>query len=135
MHELAIAQTLIETATAMLPAGISQINVLYVQLGALAGVSNEELQFGFSAVATETACAAARLEIVEIPAVIHCPQCGVESVLAEGEYPLCPRCGTPAVQVIQGKELIITSIEAEVEVETEVETEVDIEANNEAVYG
>ena len=130
MHELAIAQTLIETATAMLPAGISQINVLHVQLGALAGVSKEELLFGFSAVAAETTCAGARLEIAEIPAVIHCSQCGVESVLAEGEYPLCPRCGTPAVQIMQGKELIITSIEAEVEADTEADIEV-----NEAAYG
>jgi hydrogenase nickel incorporation protein HypA/HybF len=121
MHELAIAQRLIETAVALLPAEATQVTVLHVQLGALAGVSKDELLFGFEAVSSETACAGAHLEIDEVPAVVHCPQCGIDFAVTDVQHLLCPICGTPAVLVLQGKELILNSIEAR-EAEADMES-------------
>jgi hydrogenase nickel incorporation protein HypA/HybF len=111
LHELAIAQRLIETAVTLLPNGNEHIAALHVQLGALAGVSKDELLFGFVAMSDGTPCAGALLEVTEMPAVVHCPHCGVDFAVAETEYLLCPTCGTPAILVMQGKELLITSIE------------------------
>ncbi len=111
MHEFAIAQTLIDTAVALLPEETSQVTRLHVQLGALAGVSKDELLFGFEVTAPQTPCEGAYLEIEEVPAVVHCPQCGVNFAVADADDLLCPTCGTPSVLVIQGKELIISSIE------------------------
>ena len=55
MHEMAIAQRLLDTASAALPATAgARINVLRVRLGALAGVSREELLFGFDVVKSGT---------------------------------------------------------------------------------
>jgi hydrogenase nickel incorporation protein HypA/HybF len=82
-----------------------------VQLGALAGVSKAELQFGFDVMSAETPCAGARLVIAEAPAVVHCAQCAAEFALADPAYPLCPKCGTAAISVVRGKELILLSIE------------------------
>ena len=74
MHELAIAQRLIETAVAALPKSAdAQVAALRVQLGALAGVSKAELQFGFDVVSAGTPFAGARLEIEEIAAAVDCP--------------------------------------------------------------
>jgi hydrogenase nickel incorporation protein HypA/HybF len=111
MHELAIAQRLIDTAVALLPIGASQVAGLHVQLGALAGLSKDELAFGFEVMSKQTPCAEAKLEIEELPAVVHCPQCGSDYSVADSNYLFCPSCGTPAVLVLQGKELLITSIE------------------------
>jgi hydrogenase nickel incorporation protein HypA/HybF len=111
MHELAIAKSLIDTAVAQLPASDLRIGRLRVQLGALAGVSIDELTFGFEVMSQDTPCANAQLEIEEIAGVIHCPACEADFTLAEDDDLLCPHCGTPAVKVIQGKELLLTSIE------------------------
>jgi hydrogenase nickel incorporation protein HypA/HybF len=111
MHELAIAQRLIETAVALLPSQGCQVAHLRVQLGALAGVSKDELAFGFEAMSKQTACAGAKLEIEEIPAVVHCPQCGIDFAVADSDGLLCPSCGTPAVLVMQGKELVLASLD------------------------
>jgi hydrogenase nickel incorporation protein HypA/HybF len=111
MHELGIAQRLIETAVALIPAGAPPVALLRVQLGALAGVAKDELLFGFEAMSPNTPCAGARLEIEEVPAVVHCPQCGLDFSIADTDHLLCPTCGSPAVLVMQGKELILTSIE------------------------
>src|SRR5687768_11086728 len=111
MHELAIAQRLIDTAVALLPTEACQVAQLRIQLGALAGVAKDELAFGFEVMSKGTPLADAHLEIEEIPAVVHCPQCGVDFSVADADHLLCPTCGTPAVLVIQGKELLLASIE------------------------
>lgn len=112
MHELAIAQRVIDTAVALLPADAYQVAQLRIQLGALAGVSKDELAFGFEVMSKQTPCADARLEIEEMPALVHCPHCDLDFSVIEATQLLCPSCGTPAVLVLQGKELLLTSIEA-----------------------
>jgi hydrogenase nickel incorporation protein HypA/HybF len=112
MHELAIAQRLIETASAALPSATAgDITAVKVQLGALAGLSKEELAFGFTLVSTGTPFAGASLEIEELPAVIYCLQCDGNYVVADLPAVTCPACNTANVRVIQGKELILRSIE------------------------
>jgi hydrogenase nickel incorporation protein HypA/HybF len=115
MHELAFAQRIIETAVALLPPEATGVAVLHVQLGALAGVSKDELAFGFEAMSPATPCAGATLLIDEVPAVVHCPQCGIDFTVANSDELVCPTCGTPSVVVIQGKETIISSLEITVD--------------------
>lgn len=112
MHELAIAQRMIETAVALMPPEAEQISKLKIQLGALAGVSEEELRFGFEVMSPETPCRGAELEIDAVPAIAHCPQCGIDFGVEDSDDLICPSCNMPSVLVIQGKELLITSLEA-----------------------
>ena len=135
MHELAFAQKIIETAVALLPPEATGVSVLHVQLGALAGVSKDELCFGFEAMSPATLCAGATLHINEVPAVVHCPQCGIDFTVANADDLLCPTCGTPSVLVIQGKEMIITSLEITVENTVETDSKVGQTASEEVVHG
>ena len=114
MHELAIAQQLIETSSALLPPNATSVAVAHIQLGALAGVSEDELRFGFEAMSPNTLFAGTKLEINFVPAVVHCPQCGMDFSAHNVDELLCHTCGTPAV-VLQGKELLVTSLEVIVE--------------------
>jgi hydrogenase nickel incorporation protein HypA/HybF len=120
MHELAIAQQLIEKAASSLPAGTTgRVRTVLVQLGPLAGVSVDELRFGFSVAATGTPFAGAQLKIVETPVVVYCAECQAESPLSAPVYTLfCPRCDATAVRLVHGKELILTSFEVEDELAT-----------------
>ncbi len=112
MHELAIAQRLLETVCEALPDNMqAKVTTLHIQLGQLAGLSKDELIFGFGVVAAATPLADARLVIEEIPALIRCTHCGRESQLAVDAHCACPICQQSAVQIIQGKELLLKAIE------------------------
>src|SRR6186997_2099705 len=115
MHELAIAQQLIETAAAALPASApGRVRIVHVQLGPLAGVSADELRFGFAVVSTDTRFAGAELAIIETPVIVYCIECQAESTLSAPVYTLfCPRCDATTVRLVHGKELILTSFEVE----------------------
>ena len=115
MHELAIAQQLIDKATGFLPASATgRVRTVHLQLGPLAGVSADELRFGFAVVAAGTPFAGAQLEIVETPVVVYCAECQTESVLPDPVFALfCPLCETTEVQLVHGKELTLESFEVE----------------------
>lgn len=120
MHELAIAQTLIESAGRNLPnPARAQVTQLTVQLGALAGLSSEELAFGFQVVAAGTPFADARLVIEEVPAIVYCPQCDTNFTPDAANALLCPACGAGQGRVLQGKELLLRSIEVNDAIEQE----------------
>lgn len=112
MHELALAQTLLERAAADLPPGqVEQVTKVWVRLGPLAGVSAEELQFGFAIAATGTPFAQAQLVIEPTPLVIYCPRCAVNHSLPQTGAAVCPSCGLAAVQIVEGKDLVLYSLE------------------------
>jgi hydrogenase nickel incorporation protein HypA/HybF len=111
MHELVFAQKLIETAQAALVEQTDQVVALHIRLGAHAGLSKDELIFGFEVVAAGTPFARARLKIEEQPTVLYCPQCDARFMLAPTDALFCPACNTLQVQIIQGKELLLQSIE------------------------
>lgn len=114
MHEMAIAQRLLDTASAALSATAgASINIVHVRLGALAGVSREELLFGFDVVKSGTRFENAHLEIEEVAAIVYCTSCDWEYPLTEPSLLLCPVCDSARIQVVQGKELILQSVEAD----------------------
>ena len=112
MHEVGIAQALLARAQAAIPAGDSaQVTVLHLRLGALAGLSPAELEFGFEVAAAGTPFAGARLEIELLPAMIHCPHCQADATVSGNDLPQCPACGAFVSQFVQGKELQLVSLE------------------------
>lgn len=120
MHEVGIAQTMLKQAQSALPAGEgAQVSVLRVRLGALAGLSKAELEFGFEIAAVGTPFAGARLEIEELPALIHCAQCQLDIPVDALALPQCPHCGAFADHFIQGKEVQLVSFDVVAEREGE----------------
>jgi hydrogenase nickel incorporation protein HypA/HybF len=109
MHELGITQTMI--AIALEQAGGAKVRRIILEVGKLAAVLPEAMQFCFVACRNGTDLAGASLEIIEIPGLGRCRQCGTEIPL---EYPfgVCP-CGSTDLDVIQGEELRIKELEIE----------------------
>ncbi len=114
MHELSIAQGLVEVACEALagcePAP-ARVGSLRVRIGALAGVVPEALDFCYGLCVEGTPLAGSRLVIESQPVVVFCPRC-LENRTLEGDFRFrCPVCDTPTPELVHGRELELISME------------------------
>lgn len=117
MHELSIAQSIIEIAEEKAREGNSQcIQVIKIRLGEFTTVVREALEFAFEVARRETLAENARLEIEIVPMVARCVACGSVSNPVREVCLLCPQCGLP-LEVVSGEELQVEYIEIESEAE------------------
>ena len=107
MHELAIAESVVDTVTQRLPG--AKVTCVRLEIGALSGVVPDSIRFCFDLATEGTGLAGARLEITEPPARCRCRACGAE-FQPDSPIVLCP-CGSPDVAVLAGEELKIVSVQ------------------------
>ena len=113
MHELSIAQALVERADALCreqKAGC--VTALSLCVGTLSGVDPEALQAAFPLAAEDSRSAGAELKIEVIEASVRCRACGAQSV-PEAPFIYCAACGSRDVEITHGRELYIQSMEVE----------------------
>lgn len=107
MHELAIAESVLETITTHI--GERSVREIRLEVGRLSGVSADALRFCFALAAADTTADGANLVIEEPPGRAHCVTCGEEFVV-EDPILLCG-CGSSDVRILAGEELRILSVE------------------------
>jgi len=113
VHELSIAESLIGIlAEEARNHKIERINKVKLQVGELAAVVPESLTFCFELVSKDTVAEGAVLEIETIDVVARCDTCD-QSFKVRDQMFLCPVCGGPALELISGRELSVSSIEGE----------------------
>lgn len=114
MHELSLVSSVVESVTESL-ARYPGARVVEVRLkvGALSAVIKDSLQFCFGLATEGTPLEGSRLVVNVLPVVVHCAACGVDGELQSLQDFRCPRCGEPASDVRQGRELEIEAIEIE----------------------
>jgi hydrogenase nickel incorporation protein HypA/HybF len=114
MHELSIAQGLVEVACEALercePAP-SGVHSLLVRVGVLSGVVPEALEFSYGVATEGTPLAGSRLVIEEQPIVVRCPRCEEDRVLRDPTSFRCPVCFAPTAELLHGRELELVSME------------------------
>ena len=110
MHEMAIAESIVRIAGQH--ANGRRVTKVYLKVGHLRQVVPSALTFGFDLVAQGTPIEGAELTLERVPAVGRCRACGAES-LRPG-FPLqCRECGSFDLEVIEGEELYVESLEME----------------------
>ena len=107
MHELAIAESVVEAVTEELPG--ATVTCVRLEIGALSGVAPDSIRFCFDLATEGTGLAGARLEITEPPARCRCRACGTE-FQPDSQIVLCP-CGSPDAAVLSGEQLKIVSVQ------------------------
>ncbi len=111
MHEMGIAQELVEIALNALPADLKDPKVasLNLRIGKLSSVVPHSLTFCFEIITKDTPLEHARLNIEMVPVVIRCDTCGRQW---EAETPVfrCPDCEHGQVRLISGREIDIDSL-------------------------
>ena len=113
MHELAVAQALVEQVDAVIDQHHASHAVLIrVRIGPLAGVVPELLATTFPLAAAGSRMEHAELDLVAAPITVRCQTCGAETEATMNRL-LCGACGDWHTQVISGDELLLESVELE----------------------
>jgi hydrogenase nickel incorporation protein HypA/HybF len=111
MHELSIAMSIVELAEEEAQNRGVQIEAVYLKLGALSGVVKDALLSCYEMACESTALEGSRLIVEDVAVVIFCPACNANRPLNSVQLFRCPECGTPALEVVQGKELEVVALE------------------------
>ncbi len=114
MHELPVTQSLVEQVRAEAERlGVAgKVAVVHLKLGALTTFVPEAMTFYFEALTKGTELESARLEVEEVRVAGTCRRCGRELTL-EGLPFACAACGSPDLEIVSGRELVIDSFEVE----------------------
>jgi len=112
MHELSIAVDLVDIAErAAQDANAVRVETVYLRLGVMSGVVKEALFFAYEVATKDTILEGSRLEVTDVPLIVHCATCDKDVELPSIQYFACPTCNTPTTDVRQGRELEIESME------------------------
>jgi hydrogenase nickel incorporation protein HypA/HybF len=107
MHELSITESLIDAVLDR--TGDRQVTLVNLRIGPLSGVLPDALRFCFEVASEGTTLAGASLNIDEPQGRARCRTCGDVFGL-DDLILLCP-CGSADVEVVSGRELMVTSVE------------------------
>ena len=112
MHELSIARSLVRICDeAAREAGATRVTRVHVQLGPLAGVVREALEFAYDFATEDSLLAGSALVIEEVPVVVRCESCA-RDVEPESPHCLrCPECDAPTPTIKSGRELLVRAID------------------------
>jgi hydrogenase nickel incorporation protein HypA/HybF len=110
MHELSIAQSIVRLAEQQaLSHRATEIEEVELEIGSLAGVELQSLEFALESAVKGTMLDKARIVRHDIRGEGRCGDC--EAVFpVDTLFSPCPHCGSYAVKITGGKELRIKSI-------------------------
>lgn len=113
MHELSIAMGIVEAAADEAQRRGVRVSAVHLRLGALSGVVKDALLFSYEVACQETPLQGSQLIVEDMPVVVFCPRCKDQRQLASLQSFACPACGTPTMDIRQGKELEVFALEVE----------------------
>jgi hydrogenase nickel incorporation protein HypA/HybF len=111
MHELSIAMSIVEMATEEADRhGAERVDTIHLKLGRLSGVVPQALLASYDLACEQTPLAGSRLQIENVPVVIHCSLCSSDVTIADSAL-VCPVCGTPSARIVSGREIEVVALE------------------------
>ena len=108
MHELAICRSI--ATVALRHAGGRPVGAVAVRVGAFRQVVPHTLERCWEIATATTPLDGSVLLVESVPATAECRACGGRTRLDE-PVPLCGRCGSTDVAIVEGEELLVTALE------------------------
>ncbi len=113
MHEMSLALALVDQVEAVLREnGAQSVEIIRLAIGALSGVEEESLRFCAPLAFEGTLLEGARLEIENVPVQIACRTCHARGAPDVVDF-RCVNCRGSDVQIVAGREFLLTAIEVE----------------------
>lgn len=111
MHELSIALSMIEQIEEETAKhGGGRVETVFVRVGVLSGVDTQALLFAYKLACEGTDLQGSQLQIEPVPLLVYCPRCSSTHTPGPSDI-TCPRCITPAQEILQGRELEVRAFE------------------------
>lgn len=111
MHEYSIVQSLLESCEQhAIENDAKEVTKVVVKIGVLSGVEPDLLQTAFDTFKEQTVCHNAEFILNIQKITIKCESCNTESTLEKHEFQ-CPSCQSTSIQVIDGEEMYLMSLE------------------------
>ncbi|MGK4585705.1 hydrogenase maturation nickel metallochaperone HypA [Kitasatospora sp. HPMI-4] len=111
MHEMSIALAVVEqVAEAARGHGARAVESVRLQVGELAGVVPEALEFCFELACADTVVRGAKLLAEPVAARARCGGCATEWPVGMPPDLCCPDCGGAQAELLSGRELQILSV-------------------------
>lgn len=113
MHEMSLAEGIMQVLeTEAAKQQFAKVKTIWLEIGALAGVEVQALEFAFEVVRRGTLAEQAQLMIINLPAQAWCLPCA-QVVEIRQRYDACPQCGSYQLQISSGDEMRIKELEVE----------------------
>ena len=113
MHELTLSQSIVDLVVECArKEGVRAVTRVVVEVGIAAGVEPDAMQFCFGLVAADTVVQGAELAIETIGLQARCRNCSCEFQPVR-LISSCPRCGSYAPDLLNGRELRVKSFDGE----------------------
>lgn len=113
MHELSLVASVFEVLEEKAREhGAARVTRVVLKVGVMAGVVPDLLESAFETYKIGTIAETARLEIVVVPVKLRCPDCGGEAVREDTDFS-CAGCGSRRVEIVEGRDLVVETIELE----------------------
>lgn len=110
MHELSIALGIVKIAEdETKKANAKKVESIELEIGTLAGVEFDSLDYVWESAVKETVLESAVKEVIVIKAIAKCLDCDILFDI-EHIYDTCPYCKSHIKAIIKGKELRVKSI-------------------------
>lgn len=114
MHELSLVAELFEILEAQKEKeGFTKITAVKLRCGFLSGVVPECLETAFEIYKKDTLASEAKLILEVVPVKFRCRRCGQEETAQDLPFS-CSTCHSSEVDILDGTELTLVSIEAEI---------------------
>ncbi|MCU0469146.1 MAG: hydrogenase maturation nickel metallochaperone HypA [Arcicella sp.] len=112
MHEISLVRNIFRTLEEEFPQDIPKVRTINLTVGLLSNVQPILMQNAFQAVLEdEPRYQKTSLNVTVLPILIQCSECQKISEVEQYRF-ICP-CGKPSRNVIQGEELLISSVDFE----------------------
>ena len=113
MHELAITESIVKSAVPKAQAaGAKRILTINLKLGELSDIVPSCIEHYLQYAAKGTLAEGAKIHVGRIPVRIKCRDCLRDSEIKRHTF-TCPECGSSNIELIQGREYYIDSLEVE----------------------
>ncbi|MCK5071958.1 MAG: hydrogenase maturation nickel metallochaperone HypA [Bacteriovoracaceae bacterium] len=113
MHELSIAETIIDNVTNLAKSdGAVRVKNITLVIGPLSGIVRDTMEFCWPVAIKKTFLEGCHLIVEEVPLILHCKSCTQETT-PDTIIMTCKACGSSDVEIIKGRELTLKNMEIE----------------------
>ncbi len=114
MHEFSVVQSLMGLIEQnAMQNNAKSVSKVVIKIGKMSGIEPHLLKMAFDTFKEKTICENAQLEMIIQDVVAKCEDCGKEFIIENNRF-ICPFCEGYNLQIIDGEDMYLLSLELEV---------------------